>query len=86
MTTVADPARGVASEPEHDAVVAHLAVFIAGGRIDHLPDAKLIDVAGHAMLHQIRGFRADHRDFAQGRQLRDHHLFAAGPVFAQRAD
>ncbi len=59
-------------------------MLVAHGRIDHLADAELLDVARQHILQEGFGIRAGHLELPQRRQVHDHRLLAAGPVFLDR--
>jgi hypothetical protein len=81
----ADEAEDVAAHAKHGAVVHHAAVGVAHGGVDDLADGELAQVAGLHLLQQGLGVGAGDIELAQGRQVHDRHLLAAGPVFGQGA-
>ena len=77
----ANPAEVIAAQPKQRAVINHAAMFIAHGRIDHLPHCQLFDIACQGVLHQRLGIGAGDFELAQGRQVDGDRGVAAGPVF-----
>ena len=80
----ADPAEVVAPQAQQGSVIEHAAMRVAQGGVHDLADAEFFHIACEAMLQQGFGVRPGDFEFAQRRQIDQHGLFAAGPVFGNR--
>ena len=81
----ADEAVVVGAEPEHGRVVDHPAGLVAHGRVDDLAVAQPRDVARHRVLDERPRVGPEDLPLAQGGEVHDRRLLAAGPVLGDGA-